>query len=508
MRTKSDTWKLIDQKAKYYFFLVVTVVSTAMVLAATGTKAAGLASKNLTWWMLIGLWVLIILHGLWLRWLNARHSDKSWTKWGMMFSLTVMIFLMRLSTESAPETHALGYFFIAAAVFFFDIRLIWYAFVASIVVDVTMWNAFPGEMEAFLKVPRDIAIRYFCYLWTSLAAVYIVKAVNTLFAIASQREEEATSMTMQLQTILGRVQNLSADLFKNTADLQRTSDENADSIRVIHNQAISLQGISRNQSEHMQKNVRVLDEIGMGSHHVGDNATEISSKTSEFMSVVETGTQAILSQEESLRITEKTNRDIMLAVKELESNSNQIESIVGTILGIAEQTNLLALNAAIEAARAGEQGRGFAVVAGEVRNLADETKAAVATIDQLVKANKLSTDNTVVKVNESAAALTGQREAMNSTHAAFDNIQTVSNTISNAVQEITACVEELIASSDESTTLVGRVAELSRTASGCTDDILAEIARHRGLVTKLEEEITQFGELAKSLQAEANQTMS
>ncbi len=508
MRTKSDIWKLIDQKAKNYFFWVVTLVSIAMVIAASGTKIAGLASPNMTWWMLGALWMGILLNGLILRWLNANYSDREWTKWVMMVTLTVLLVLMRLTTEDAPETHALGYFVIAAAMFFFDIKVIWYAFAVSIAIDVTMWNTFPNEMDAFIKVPRDIAIRYFCYLWLSIAATFIVKAVNALFSIASKREEEATFMASQLQTILGRVQNLSTDLFSNTAALQDTSNENTDSFEVIHGQAVSLQEISQNQSEHMKKNVAVLNEIGVAVHHVGDNAMGINSMTLDFLSIIDTGTKAIITQEDSLRISEETNQGIMQAVKELEDNSSQIASIVDTILGIAEQTNLLALNAAIEAARAGEQGRGFAVVAGEVRKLADETKAAVATIDLLVKSNKSSTDNTVAKVDQSATALAGQRIAMNTTHDTFNNIQKLSNTISEAMQEITACVEELIASSDESTNLVDKVAELSQNASGCTDDILAEFAKHRTMVTKLEGQIAQFGELAQALQAEANQTLN
>jgi methyl-accepting chemotaxis protein len=63
----------------------------------------------------------------------------------------------------------------------------------------------------------------------------------------------------------------------------------------------------------------------------------------------------------------------------------QVAKVSGSIEAIAKQTNLLALNATIEAARAGAAGRGFAVVASEVKNLAEATRRATASIGDTVR---------------------------------------------------------------------------------------------------------------------------
>ncbi|MCF8211490.1 MAG: hypothetical protein K9K38_19120 [Rhodoferax sp.] len=91
---------------------------------------------------------------------------------------------------------------------------------------------------------------------------------------------------------------------------------------------------------------------------------------------------------------------------ELQTTSNRMTEIIGTIDGIAFQTNLLALNAAVEAARAGAQGKGFAVVAAEVRSLARRSQTAAGEVRSMI-ADSASRVATTVKGIEAVNQLMG-----------------------------------------------------------------------------------------------------
>ena len=143
---------------------------------------------------------------------------------------------------------------------------------------------------------------------------------------------------------------------------------------------------------------------------------------------------------------------------------NQINELTNVILDIASQTNLLALNASIEAARAGEAGKGFAVVAEEISSLADNSRQTASNIQtisndvtqavQNLSANAMEVldfINTTVVADYDAFVETGDKyeltassinDMLNSISAQLQNLDAITTEMQDAVTGIIDSVTE------------------------------------------------------------------
>jgi methyl-accepting chemotaxis protein len=154
-------------------------------------------------------------------------------------------------------------------------------------------------------------------------------------------------------------------------------------------------------------------------------ATGIEQMNCSIREIAKNSSEAAKVAVQAVKVAETTNE----CITKLGESSKEIGKVIKIITSIAEQTNLLALNATIEAARAGESGKGFAVVANEVKELAKETAKATEDISQKIEAIQSDTLQSVDSIQQISAVI-GQ-------------INAISNTIANAVEEQTATTNEI-----------------------------------------------------------------
>ena len=133
-------------------------------------------------------------------------------------------------------------------------------------------------------------------------------------------------------------------------------------------------------------------DLSARTEQTASNLEETASSMEELTGTVsqsaDTARQANQLADSAAEAAERGGRmvgDVVQRMQQINSDSQRISDIIGTVDAIAFQTNILALNAAVEAARAGEHGKGFAVVAGEVRVLAQRSAEAAREIKTLIQ---------------------------------------------------------------------------------------------------------------------------
>jgi methyl-accepting chemotaxis protein len=152
------------------------------------------------------------------------------------------------------------------------------------------------------------------------------------------------------------------------------------------------------QDTAVTQTVATVEEVRTTVKQTAERAQAVASTSQQSVVVSRSGQQAVSDNANGMQIIRQRVESIAETILMLSGHA-EIGEIINTVNALAEQSKLLALNASIEAARAGEEGRGFAVVAMEVRQLAEQSRAATARVRDILNEIRQAT-NTAVMVTE------------------------------------------------------------------------------------------------------------
>lgn len=232
--------------------------------------------------------------------------------------------------------------------------------------------------------------------------------------IPVESQDEIGHLVMGINGFIEHLQGVMQILQVNTDKILKATDNIDSQVSASSENAVNVSAATEELSASMQEISATLDEIATGSKGILEEVRNINGTAGNGAEMVKDikdratnmYSETVKSKEAATSVINDIRTMLEAAVEESKS-VEKINELTDDILSITSQTNLLALNASIEAARAGEAGKGFAVVADEIRVLADSSRDAA------------------------------------------NNIQNISNLVTNAVEKLAKNAEDMVKFVDE-----------------------------------------------------------
>ncbi len=247
----------------------------------------------------------------------------------------------------------------------------------------------------------------------------IEKEGNLSLRIDVTSQDEIGHMSNAFNSMLNHFHD-SLKQVNNTILQLGSSSTQINKIANMASQAVS------NQQLQTSSVASAMQQMEAATNSVATNAEHTVAASDLALKETNSGTQITQAALQEIESLKENMIRATHAIQQLNTQSQNVGTVLEVIQKIAGQTNLLALNAAIEAARAGEQGRGFAVVADEVRTLASRTHQSTEEINNII--GRLQKD--------AEGAVSVMQIAMSSAEAGVESVQKTSNALINIAEEV------------------------------------------------------------------------
>ena len=353
----------------------------------------------------------------------------------------------------------------------------------------TYFNDFIGKIQKMVGQLRDQSDE-------------LAGSAHSLQAIASDMVAGSQETSDKTSTVSSATEQINASISHTAEAAAETSTRLQSIVSAVEEVGASVRNLasaSEETSAEVNQSTSLMENVGEETKEVQSSTAQVNESVNQVavsIRQINGALQNINDQcEKSMDISKKAGQQAETtsqAIEKLNESSGQVTKIVEVIRDIADQTNMLALNAAIEAAGAGEAGKGFAVVANEVKELARQTSEA--------------TEEIQTRISGMETEMKGSVDAVQAIQKVIGEMQTITNTIADAVTEesnTTAEISEnMVGAAEQVNNISKRIETMSdnitqtlRSSSEAAKGV-GEVARSITEISKAVDEMTDSSEAA------------
>jgi methyl-accepting chemotaxis protein len=310
------------------------------------------------------------------------------------------------------------------------------------------------------------------------------------------------NMVEELSQLMKNVMNISESVATSSNSLagaaQQTNASTEEVVRAIGEVTEAANDQARGTETGMHRTNELSDNIQMVAEAVEGITVQFDLANNLNERGINTVKILTVKTEESVAASKELGNVIM----GVDSSTEKIGAIIGTIGQIAGQTNLLALNASIEAARAGEAGKGFAVVADEIRKLAEQSSFAAEQIRTLIQGIQAQSKNAVDTMKISKEVAKHQEEAVTQTEAVFTQISKTIATINAGIDDINNLNKSMISKNEAITAVMVDITSASQQTAASTEEISASTEEQLAVIGEINRTADELNAMAQQLNKE------